>query len=59
MKMTAKLRSLPVCVAAITALGLGASTLAWGETTLTVALAANPQMQTAAKLIGNFEKKYS
>ena len=26
--------------------------------TLTVALAANPQMQTAAKLIGNFEQKY-
>lgn len=55
----AKLRSLTLSVAlAVTSIG-GFSTLAYSEpVTLTVALAANPQMQTAAKLIGNFEQKY-
>jgi sorbitol/mannitol transport system substrate-binding protein len=39
--------------------GAGLCTPAYCDpVTLTVALAANPQMQTAAKLIGNFEQKY-
>ena len=40
-------------------LGLLAPQLAHAEdVTLTVALAANPQMETAAKLIDNFYAKY-
>jgi len=41
------------------ALGLlGAQAARSEEVTLTVALAANPQMETAAKLIGAFYEKY-
>ncbi|MFK4446481.1 sorbitol/mannitol transport system substrate-binding protein [Caballeronia udeis] len=55
----AKLRSLTLSVAFAVTSAAGFSTLAYSEpVTLTVALAANPQMQTAAKLIGNFEQKY-
>lgn len=58
MKNMARLRLLAVQTSVIASFGFGFATLAHSETTLTVALAANPQMQTAAKLIGNFEKKY-
>ncbi|RFU44417.1 sugar ABC transporter substrate-binding protein [Paraburkholderia sp. DHOC27] len=45
------------CFVALAGAGLCAPAYS-DPVTLTVALAANPQMQTAAKLIGNFEQKY-
>lgn len=53
-----RLRTLTLRGCLIASAGFCFSTFAHSETTLTVALAANPQMQTAAKLIGNFEQKY-
>ncbi|SAK57544.1 ABC transporter substrate-binding protein [Caballeronia ptereochthonis] len=58
MTFHAGLRTLALQSCLVASAGLGFTTLAYSETTLTVALAANPQMQTAAKLIGNFEQKY-
>lgn len=57
MYLKATLRSLTLRTAVVATAGMGFAALAHSETTLTVALAANPQMQTAAKLIGDFEQK--
>jgi sorbitol/mannitol transport system substrate-binding protein len=57
MYLKATLRLLTLRTAVVATAGIGFASLAHSETTLTVALAANPQMQTAAKLIGDFEQK--
>jgi sorbitol/mannitol transport system substrate-binding protein len=55
----ARFRSLAVSICLVAMVGAGLCSPAYSDpVTLTVALAANPQMQTAAKLIGNFEQKY-
>lgn len=61
----AKINRRAVTAARVSTLGLsvaigllGASAARSDEVSLTVALAANPQMQTAAKLIDNFYAKY-
>lgn len=55
----ARFRSLAVSICLVAMVGAGLCSPAYSDpVTLTVALAANPQMQTAEKLIGNFEQKY-
>ena len=53
-----KLRNGLLCATALAALALPRTVVAQEKTQLTVAMAANPQMETAEKLIGAFYAKY-